>query len=95
MIYIQKRGERWWVWMGFASDDDCAPDATDKFFDNNEAARDYAFKWYKNESVVEYGVIELDPMPDCPNCGENDWQKCMHGVFCGYCQGLKPRKVLS
>lgn len=22
----------------------------------------------------------------CPNCGENSWKECIHGIFCVYCQ---------
>jgi hypothetical protein len=92
MIYIQKRDDKFWVWMGFASDDnEPTPEwKADKFFETREEARSYAFNWYKNEAVVEYGVIELEDCLPCPGCGENYWVKCMHGVFCGCCE--LPRK---
>lgn len=61
MIYVQKRGDVWWVWMGFASDDNTPmPCRKDDSFSERDAARDFAFRWLRKEAMIEYGVIELD-----------------------------------
>jgi hypothetical protein len=62
MIYVQKRGDRWWVWMGFASDERNAPSRRAANFETEGEAMKYAFTWYAEEAVVEYGVIPLPEM---------------------------------
>jgi hypothetical protein len=62
MIYVQKRGDRWWVWMGFASSERSAPSKRAANFKTEGEATKYAFAWYAEEVVVEYGVIPLPEM---------------------------------
>ena len=63
MIYIQRRKKLWWVWMGFASDDGKPKPnkKRDVFFDTEREALIYAHGWVRGETIVEYGVVLLNP----------------------------------
>lgn len=62
MICVQKRLGRWWVWMGFASDDVNGPnEAKDQNFDTREKAMLYASGWVRGEMWLKYGLQELEP----------------------------------
>lgn len=58
MICVQKRGNRWWVWMDFASDDENKPGETDAKFYREDDALNYALDWAGHD-FVEYGVVRL------------------------------------
>jgi hypothetical protein len=61
-IYIQKRGKRWYVWMGLNMDDpNPKPYKTrDVYFPTLEEAWAYARGWLRGEDIVEYGIIPLE-----------------------------------
>lgn len=64
VIYIQKRKDgMWWVWMGFMSEPP-SPDssifAENSFFTSRQEAKEYAHTWEQEETIVEYGVVELE-----------------------------------
>ena len=58
-IYIQKRKDRWYVWMGFLSDEKHRPDKKDVHFGTPMEAQAYAWGWLRGETIVEYGIIYL------------------------------------
>ena len=78
-IFIQRRLDgRWWVWMGFLSDDVQEPDPGSRNFASDKEAILYAQGWLKGAFVVEYGIRILDaqnpPIAStttsrCPHCG--------------------------
>ena len=56
IIYIQENNGKWYVWMGFLSEDvEPEPDANAFIFSDKGLASDYALDW-ANEEYVEYGV---------------------------------------
>lgn len=59
-ICVKKIKGKWWVWMTFASNDRHLPKNTDKSFDTKKEAMAYACGWFRGESVVEYGIWDLD-----------------------------------
>jgi hypothetical protein len=62
VIYIQKRRDyRFWVWMGFISDDLApAPEKSDAKFYKEADAWNYAEEIVSSE-LVEYGIVFLSP----------------------------------
>lgn len=60
-IAIQKRKNKWWVWMEFASNNNPSPrgKCSAMRFRNKYKAYEYAMNWYMDEAVVEYGVQVL------------------------------------
>ena len=56
IIYIQENNRKWYVWMGFLSEDvEPTPDENAFIFSDKALASDYALDW-ANEEYVEYGV---------------------------------------
>lgn len=62
VIYIQKRQDnRFWVWMGFLSDEkDPAPAGSDARFYLEADAWNFADEIVRQE-IIEYGIIFLSP----------------------------------
>lgn len=58
MICVQKRGNRWWVWMGFASEKEHKPAKCDAKFYEEKDAELYAMDW-ESRAYVQYGVVRL------------------------------------
>jgi len=61
MICVQRRGDQWWVWMDFMSNDNPAPRPNDAIFGSVETAQAFATGWLRGEMIVEYGIIHLPP----------------------------------
>ena len=59
-IVVKKRGNQWFVWMGFLSDDylHVVPEHAE-VYPSRSSALEAAHDWYHRECVVEYGVMEL------------------------------------
>lgn len=56
MICVQKIKNKWWVWMGFASDDKLKPRKNSVHFKTSKEAFAYARGWLRGEDIVEYGI---------------------------------------
>lgn len=60
-IAIQKINDRYAVWMDFASNEKPNPlNKGAKYFKTYDEALTYASRWYNKETIVEYGIIDLD-----------------------------------
>ena len=89
MIYLQQIGDKWYVWMGFASnEDESVPSSRDPKFSTYNEAKAYANGWLRGEYVVEYGIVELQSkaIEHCETCGQpilkSDKELALeHGVF--------------
>ena len=57
IIYIQCIKGDWWVWMGFASDEDKPkPGESDVHFRSYDEAFANACGWMRGEDIVEYEI---------------------------------------
>jgi len=64
-IAIQRRGRKWHVWMGdmsgYIENDRPIPGGwMHRVFDERQDAWDYAHAMYREESIVEYGIIRVN-----------------------------------
>lgn len=72
MIYVRQIDDSWYVWMGFASnDEEPMPASRDRKFPNHNEAIAYAQGWLHGEMIVEYGIVELEGInvKCCVACG--------------------------
>lgn len=57
VIYIQKRNNRYWVWMGDGDETEHAPAKCDAKFYYSADAWDYANDWKKNAYVNAISML--------------------------------------
>jgi hypothetical protein len=60
VIYVQKRGNRYWVWLGDGDEEEHTPAKCDARFYYKIDARNYAEEWRKRAYVNE--ICELNEL---------------------------------